>query len=285
VADLMLLVTVLLWALNFSVSKYILEHGFEPIPYSVVRYGAAGLLFLLIVLAWERTLRIGSADLHLVGAAVVLLVANQLSFVFALDLSTATTVALLFGTLPIWTAMIARVVGIERLGNRFWIAAALSFGGVVLVTAGSSGGLSGNLLGNVLAVLGAATWGGYSVLIKPLMTRYSPYRLSAILLLAVFCVLGVVGAPQLADQSFDFGGLVWVAFAFAVLGPLVLTNLLWFSAIARVGPSRASLFANLQPFLAAVIALLLLDERLTMLQVAGGFLIAGGIAFSREQEA
>jgi drug/metabolite transporter (DMT)-like permease len=285
VADLMLLVTVLLWALNFSVSKYILEHGFEPIPYSVVRYGAAGLLFLIIVLPWERTLRIARRDVRLVGAAVALLVANQLSFVFALDLSTATSVALLFGTLPIWTALIARVLGIERLERRFWIAASLSFGGVVLVTAGSSGGLSGHFLGNLLAVVGAATWGGYSVLIKPLMARYSPYRLSAILLLAVFGVLGLVGAPQFAEQSFDFGGLVWVAFAFAVLGPLVLTNLLWFSAIDLVGPSRASLFANLQPFLAAVIALVLLDERLTSLQVAGGLLIAAGIVFSREPEA
>ena len=285
VADLMLLVTVLLWALNFSVSKYILDHGFEPIPYSVVRYGAAGLLFLLIVLPWERTLRIARRDARLMGAAVALLVVNQLSFVFALDLSTATTVALLFGTLPIWTALIARVLGVEHLGRRFWIAASLSFGGVVLVTAGSNGGLSDHLLGNLLAVAGAATWGGYSVLIKPLMARYSPYRLSAILLLAVFGVLGLVGAPQLAEQSFDFDGLVWVAFAFAVLGPLVLTNLLWFSAIDRVGPSRASLFANLQPFLAAVIALLVLDERLTSLQVAGGLLIAAGIVFSREPEA
>jgi drug/metabolite transporter (DMT)-like permease len=220
VADVMLLATVLLWALNFSVSKYILEHGFAPIPYSVLRYGAAGALFLLVVLAVERTVRIGTRDFRLVAAAVVLLVANQLSFVYALDLSTATTVALLFGTLPI----------------------------------------------------------------KPLMERYSPFRLSAILLLAVFAVLGVVGAGKVAEQSLALGDLVWLAFAFAVLGPLVLTNVLWFSAIDRVGPSRAALFANLQPFLAAVIALLLLDERLTSLQVAGGLLIAGGIAFSRGPE-
>jgi drug/metabolite transporter (DMT)-like permease len=284
VADVMLLVTVLLWALNFSASKYILDHGFEPIPYSVLRYGAAGTLFLLVVVVVERTLRIGTRDRRLVAAAVVLLVANQLSFVFALDLSTATTVALLFGTLPIWTALLARIAGVERLGRRFWIAAPLSFAGVVLVTAGSDGGLSGNVLGNILGVAAAATWGGYSVLIKPLMERYSPYRLSAILLLAVFAVLGVVGAGEVAEQSLDLGGLVWLAFAFAVLGPLVLTNVLWFSAIDRVGPSRASLFANLQPFLAAVIALLLLDERLTSLQVAGGLLIAGGIAFSRGPE-
>ena len=63
--------------------------------------------------------------------AILLLIGNQLGFVFALDLSTATTVALLFGTLPIFTALIARAVGIEELGSRFWIAA------LPLVLAGS----------------------------------------------------------------------------------------------------------------------------------------------------
>ena len=137
----MLLVTVTLWALNFSVSKYILDHGFTPLTYSATRYGFAALIFLAIVLVWEGTLRIQRRDLAIVAGAVALLLVNQLSFVFALDLSTATTVALLFGTLPIFTALIARLVGVEQLGNRFWIAAAMSFGGVVLVTAGSDGGL------------------------------------------------------------------------------------------------------------------------------------------------
>jgi drug/metabolite transporter (DMT)-like permease len=91
------------------------------------------------------------------------------------------------------------------------------------------------------------------------------------------------GSRQLAHQSFDFGGLVWLGFAFAVLGPLVTTNLLWFTAIDRVGPSRASLFANLQPFLAAIVALVLLHERITMVQVAGGLAIAGGIVLASRQ--
>jgi len=76
---------------------------------------------------------------------------------------------------------------------------------------------------------------------------------------------------------------LWIGFAFAVLGPLVLTNLLWFTAIDEVGPARASIFANLQPFFAAIIALLLLDERLTAVQVAGGLAIAAGIVLSRER--
>jgi drug/metabolite transporter (DMT)-like permease len=277
----MLLTTVCLWALNFTASKYILEHGFRPLSYSAIRYSLAALIFLAIVLPWERSLRIERGDLPLVGLAVVLLILNQLGFVFALDLTTATTVALLFGTLPIFTALIARLVGIERLGNRFWIAAALSFSGVLLVTIGSGKSISGNVWGDLLAVLGAATWGAYSVALAPLMRRYSPFRLSAIFLVCAALALLVLAAPNLGDQELDVGAWAWIAFAYAVIGPLVVTNLLWFTAIDRVGPSRASLFANLQPFLAAVIAVLVLHESLSRLQLAGGLLIGAGIVFSR----
>jgi drug/metabolite transporter (DMT)-like permease len=281
VADAMLLVTVCLWALNFTASKYVLDHGFRPLTYSGIRYAIAALIFVAIVLPKERSLRVERRDFPLVAVAIVLLFLNQVGFVFAIDLTTATTVALLFGTLPIFTALIARLVGMEQLSRRFWLAAALSFAGVALVTVGSGRSISGNVWGDLLALLGAATWGGYSVSLAPLMRRYSPYRLSAIFLLVVSVALLAAGAPQLEDQSLDLSGLVWASFVYAVLGPLVITNLLWFSAIDRVGPSRASLFANLQPFLAAVIALALLHENLTRLQVAGGLLIAAGIVFSR----
>jgi drug/metabolite transporter (DMT)-like permease len=280
----MLLLTVTIWALNFTVSKYILDAGLGPLPYSSLRYSAAALVFVALTYPRERSFRIARSDLPLVALAVVLLLANQLSFVYALDLTTATTAALLFGTLPIFTALISRLAGIERLGRRFWIAAVLSFAGVALVTAGSGKSVSSNLGGDLLAVLGAATWGAYSVAIAPLMRRYSPFRLSAIFLASVSVALLLLASPKLRDQSFDFGALVWIGFAFAVLGPLVLTNVLWFTAIDKVGPSRASLFANLQPFLAAIIALLLLDEQLTRTQVVGGLAIAAGILLSRGRE-
>jgi len=115
------------------------------------------------------------------------------------------------------------------------------------------------------------------------MRRYSPFRLSAVFLSAVTGALLVAGSRQLADQSFDFGALVWIGFAFAVIGPLVITNLLWFTAIDRVGPSRASLFANLQPFLAALIALVLLSEPITAVQIVGGLAIACGIVLASQR--
>src|SRR5437762_14197638 len=105
-ADLMLLGTVTLWAFNFTVSKYILDQGFRPLAYASVRYACAALIFVAITLVWEGSLRIGRGQLPLIAVCTALLFANQLSFVYALKFTTATTVALLFGTLPIFTAIL-----------------------------------------------------------------------------------------------------------------------------------------------------------------------------------
>jgi drug/metabolite transporter (DMT)-like permease len=175
-ADFMLLATVSLWALNFTVSKYILDQGFHPLAYSSVRYLAAALIFAAITYAIEGTFRIGTRQVPLVVFATVVLFLNQLCFIYALRFTTATTVALLFGTLPIFTALLARGAGVERQSVRFWLAALLSFGGVALVAIGSGGKLSADLKGDALAIGGALTWAAYSVTISPLMRSYSPFR-------------------------------------------------------------------------------------------------------------
>jgi len=285
-ADLMLLVTVMIWSLNFTVTKYVLSHGFKPLAYGSVRFSAAAVLFIGITWARERSFRLRRRDIPFVfGAAVVGIFLNQIAFVYATKLTTATTVALIFGTLPIMTALFAAAGGIERLHSRFWVAAAVSFAGVCLVAVGAKGGISGDLWGYVLALAGAATWSAYSVAIAPLMTRYTASRISAYALTIGAILLLVAGAPQLASQDYgSLPSLVWVAYVFAVLGPLSLTNLLWFNSIEQVGPSRASMYANLQPFLGAVFALLILSESITALQIGGGVLIAAGIVLSRRDQ-
>ena len=160
--DAMLLVTVVVWALNITVTKYVLTHGFRPLAYASVRYGAAALLFGGLTVGLERTLAVrGRESLLLLAAAAIVLFLNQVAFVYALKLATATTVALILGTTPIFTAIIAFTVRLERLPARFWAAALVTFGGVALVALGSGGGLSADLGGDLLAVALAATWALY----------------------------------------------------------------------------------------------------------------------------
>lgn len=281
--DLMLLTTVLIWAMGVTVTRYVLTHGWQPLAFSAVRYSIGAALFSAFALSRERSLRVGNRrDLALLAAAAALGVwLNQIAFVYAVKLTTATTVALILGTIPIFTAIVAFALGVERLPLRFWVAAAISFAGVGLVAVGTGGGVEADLLGDACAVATAATWAAYSVLIAPLMRRYSPYRISAIVLVAGLVPLLATGAGQLSRQDFSLGWLTWAALAFAIVGPLFLTNILWFTAIDRVGPSRATLFVNMQPFFAAVFALVLLSESLTWLQVTGGLAIGAAIWLGR----
>src|SRR5213080_1446293 len=282
IADLMLLATVTLWGLNFTVTKYVISHGFQPVAYGCLRFGAAATILGGIAYGRERTLAIRRRDFVFLGiAALIGIFLNQLSFVYAIKLTTATTVALLFGTLPVLTGIFAFLLGIERLGSRFWFAAALAFGGAALVALGSGGGVSGQFWGDLLGFAAAATWAWYTVAVSPLLKRYSTVRLSAVGFTIGALPLFIAGAPQLASQNYDLGITIWLLYAFAIVGPLVLANLLWFGGISRVGPSRASVFANAQPFLAAIFSLLILDEPLGRLQVVGGFLIACAILISR----
>jgi len=285
-AEVMLLVTVSIWAFNFTVTRYALTHGFEPLAYSATRFAAAAIVVSSITYGVEHSLRFEPRHaLVLAAAAVVGIYINQITFVYAVDLTNASTVALIFGSLPILTAVFAYAVGVERLHRRFWIAAAISFLGVILVAAGSGGGFSGNLTGDLLALVATATWGIYSVAIVPLLRRYSVWRISAGALVVAAVPLLLTAIPQLARQDWDLEPLVWAALVFAVLGPLVLTNVLWFTAIERVGPSRATLVTNLQPFLAALFAVALLSEELTWLQVAGGLAIGVSLLLARRRPA
>jgi drug/metabolite transporter (DMT)-like permease len=279
----MLLATVLLWALNLSVTRYILTHGLEPLSYATVRYGLAALVFVALALATERTLRFARTDLPLLALAAVILWLNQLAFVFALDATTASTIGLVLGAIPIFAALIGLVVGTERASGRFWAAALVSFAGVGLVAVGSGGELSTDVKGIALGLATAATWAAYSVAAGPLMRAYSPSGMSAIVVPGAWIAIAVSGVGQTSDQDWSVPWEIWSLLVLATLGPLVLTNVLWFRSIHRIGANRATLAANLQPFVAALLAVVLLSESITALQILGGALIALGLVAVRRR--
>ena len=279
--DVMLLATVVVWGLNATASRYVLTNGMHPLAYAAFRYFAAILLFLTFTWWRERSFRIESSDVPLVVLAGMLIFTNQIMFVYAVKLTSASTIGLMLGTVPVYAAIIARLVGLERPGRIFWVAAAVSFAGTGLIAAGS-GDVSGSMVGMVLAVGTAITWAAYSVANAPLIRRYSPFRVSSLVLPLGWLPLAIVAVPQLESQgTSQFGWLVIVACAFAVVGPLFLTNILWFTAIDRVGLSRTTLFSNLQPFFAVLFAVLLLSESLSAWEIAGGLLIMVGIVIER----
>jgi drug/metabolite transporter (DMT)-like permease len=274
-AELLLFGAVVVWSLNFSVAKFALGR-FSPLSYTAPRYALAGLIFGVVALRREGSLRVRRRDVRLLlAAAAVGIWLNQLAFMYALRLAGAATVSLLFGTAPILVAVLAHVSGIERVGRRTWLATVVSSVGVAILVLGAGGSISGSLGGILLCLISSATWASYSCALVPLTRVYSPYRLSAILTLVGSVPLLASAALQMWGQDWAAVGLAgWLAFAYALLPSYVLSNLVWFRAIGLVGAARASLYINLEPFLGALFAVLLLSERVGALEALGGAVTA-----------
>ncbi len=281
--EVMLLTTIVLWSLNLTVSRYVLTHGFQPLAYATVRYGLAVVVFIVLTLLLERSLRIRRRDLGLVALGALLVYLNQVGFVYALERSSASVLGLILGATPIFAELAGVALGTETLPPRFWAGAVLSFVGVALVALGSGSQVSGDAGGVLLGLLTAATWAGYSMVVTPLMGRYSARRISAVVLGSAWVAIALTSVPQVRSQDWSLGWEVWALLAFATLGPLVLTNELWFRSLDRIGPARATLAANLQPFLAAALAVVLLSETLAPIEIAGGILIGAGILVARRR--
>jgi drug/metabolite transporter (DMT)-like permease len=281
--DLLLLGTVILWALNSTTTRYVLTHGFQPLAYATTRYAAATAIFWGYTYLREGSFRIARRDIRYVAVAATMIFVNQLCFVYSIDKTSAATVTLFLGATPIFIGIITSVIGLERMGNGFWIATVVSLIGVAFVASGS-GGFSGHLFGDLLAIGTALTWGMYSISITPLLRRYSPVRISSLVLLSGWVPIAIVGFRQTTSQSFAFSALMWVCFAYAVIGPLFLTTILWFTAINEVGPSRASLFSNFQPVVGVVFAIVLLGESLTRWELVGGAIILGAVLVERSRQ-
>jgi drug/metabolite transporter (DMT)-like permease len=283
-ADLILLVAVTLSALNYPVMKFGVSE-ISPLAFPVLRFGLGG-LGMAAVLYWrEGTLRVASADLPLLGATAVFGISlSQLCFVYSLTNTGASDVALLAATGPLATAFLATAVGLERLGRRHWLGALVGLGGVVLIVGGGAGAAFGRspLLGDALAV-GATLCSSTSWLpIRPLLRRYSAWRILTVEMLAGSLLLLPLALPSMLSQDYGHVSLAgWGSLGYAVVLSGGLTNLLSFTAIGRVGPSRAAMFGYLQSFLGVLFAVALLGERVTALQLAGGLVVIGSVITSR----
>jgi drug/metabolite transporter (DMT)-like permease len=283
-SDVILLAAVTLWALNYTVMKYGISQ-IQPLALPAIRFGTAGLILLVILRIHEGSIGVRREDLaRLAIAGFFGVTLSQISFVFALTYTTASDNALLGATAPIVTVVIATIIGLERSGRRHWVAVLIGLVGVVLIVVGGSntGLFQSGLLGDALAFGNVLFSSISAILIVPLLVRYSVYRILTYEMLIGTVILLPIALPSILAQDFGhvtLGG--WAALGYAILLTGLVTNLLYFTAVGRIGASRAAVYQYVQAFLGVLFAVVLLGEEVTPVQLAGGAIVVGGVILAR----
>jgi drug/metabolite transporter (DMT)-like permease len=286
----MVMTAATLWAVNGTVSKVILTSGLSSLRLAEVRStGAFALLAVGIAAVRPERLRLRPRELpHLVlfGAGGLALV--QWFYFLAIH-RLAIGIALLIEYLaPVLVALWARFVLHEPVRRRIWAALALALAGLSLVVEIWSG-LSLDAVGVSAALAGAGSYALYLLLAEHGVEQRDAVSLVcfgflfASLLWAVVQPWWTFPGQLVADDISLHGHLsslhlpVWSLLAWMiVLGTIVPFGLL-VGALRHIGATRAAIIAMLEPVVATIVAYAWLDESLTGVQLAGGFVVLAAI--------
>ena len=289
----LLLALVALWGSSFMLVRVSLD-AFTPVAVTAGRLLIGAGVLLLVLLATRRRLPAGWRNWAFFGAMAV--IGNALPFFLIAwgqkDIPSGLT-GILMAVMPLVVLVLAHFfVAGEKLTSRRLAGFALGFAGVVALTGPEAWaalvGREAALLSQ-LAVLSAAVCYGVAAIVA----RRGPPLNAVVTGAAVLSIAGIlVGLGLLAGAS-GRGAAAAVhhpvgllpGLALAALGALStgLATVVYFTLVARAGPTFLSLINYLIPVWAVALGALALGERLPARAFAALALILAGVVLARWQ--
>jgi drug/metabolite transporter (DMT)-like permease len=198
----------------------------------------------------------------------------------------AATLAFLFYSYPAWVALVQAVRGAERLDARRALALALSFTGIgLMVGLPGAGGIDAR--GVALALGAAIVYGGFIPLARYIQKDHPVAPTSAYSKIGAAIAFLLLSA---VDQSFTFriAPETWGVLIALTLFSTVLPSVFFMMGLIRLGPVRTAIVSTVEPFLTAILGLIVLRQALTVPTMIGGALIVSAVVllqFKRDRVA
>ncbi len=276
-----LTVATFFWGSSFPAVKIVLS-GFTPVAYVFLRFTGASLLFGLLMIRRFRRL---PWRVHL-KLLLMALFQPTLYFLFesiGMLYTSASSASMIIAALPGIAALLAGFFLKERMNFRQWAGVLLSVLGVLLLAGFDDNPTysESSLLGNTLVLIAVVAASMYMIVAGHLSADLSAVEITfyqvfygMVLLFPVFL---------LRVSSIEWGQLnlpALGALVYLILAATLVAFLAYNYAIAGIGVSRAAVFLNGVPVVAIAISMVLLGEKLGVLQLIGGLIVVSGVTLT-----
>ena len=254
--------------------------GADIVTLLALRFSIAAVCLAVIARVRRITLPRGR-DLAAVAALGGIGYGGQAATFFtALTLAPAGLVALLLYLHPALVAVLAALLLHERMPPAKLAALVIALVGLTFTVApalaGETPGSFPNLsLGIGLGLAAAAIYSAYIIVATRLTERVTPLALSTVVVASAALVFAIAAA--ILGPHFPASIAGWAAAVGIALVSTVAAITLFFAGLARVGPTRASTLSTIEPAFTIVLAWMLLNERVGVLQALGGLMILGAV--------
>ncbi|MCR5298025.1 MAG: DMT family transporter [Paludibacteraceae bacterium] len=289
------IVTVILWGSTFINTKVLLLHGLKPAEIFLFRFAVAWIgmgLFShhrLFAKSWRDEILLLLSGIT--GGSLYFLTENT-----ALQYTQTTNVSFIVCCAPLLAVVIALFIqyrGQHLQGKNAYvrresltpiiIGSCVALLGLFLVIFNGQYVLHLNPAGDLLALTAALSWAVYSILLSPIMQRYS----NTFVARKVFFYGAITVLPVVLMEHWTFDPeailrdhIVLYNLVYLSLVPSLVCFCLWNQAIRRIGAGKATNYIYLNPISTIVVSSIVLQETVSSLSIAGIILILSGIYLS-----
>jgi drug/metabolite transporter (DMT)-like permease len=285
-ARLLCVVAMALYAGNALTGRAINE--MPPFTIASTRFLVAFLV--LLPLGWAEARRARDVFWRNPGPVLLLSVSGMALFnallYIALQVTTATNVAVLQSAVPAVTALLSWLVLRQVLGPSQWVGILTAFVGAAWVVTGgdplSSLAWERWNAGDVTVLVASVSWAWYSIAVRRYSPRFPPIGLLLVMTGVAFVLVlpftvgewVVGGVPPLAPSP-SWWGLLYVG-----VFPSVVAMLLYNRAVAELGAPQAAVFLCLLPVFTMLGAAGFLGEHVGTAHMLGASLVIAGVGLT-----
>jgi drug/metabolite transporter (DMT)-like permease len=271
---------------KLSLAIGILCISFSPIFVKLAGVSPIGAAFYRVFVAWvclilyciiKKKFRVDKRQL---------LIALTAGVVFALDVAiwnisllkiSATVSTLIANLAPVWVGLFSFLIFGKRSGILFWIGTVIAIAGMVVLV-GYQHILHLQLnAGILLAVLASLFYAAYIMITKTIMSKIDLFSFMFYAMMGASLFLLIVSTAK-GNSLVNYSLKVWLCF----IGMGLLCQLTgWLTinyAIRYLESTKVSIALLSQTVFAALLAALLLHERLVMNEIIGSVIVLSGIA-------
>lgn len=272
-----------IFGLNIPVTKALMAKWMTPMGYTATRMFFGVIVFWFIGV-FVRDIKVQKRDMIVILLGGLMgFIGTQFLFSQALEYTTPVIFSLLLALTPVVVLILSTIFLKESVSTKKIVGVIISILGaglIILVSSSNTDSGSNNLLGILFSVLCVLSYGGYMVLTRSVSIKYRPVTIAK----WMFLVSALVAIPfsfnGLQNQNIYSEHVTPMAIAFLLFALLFSTTLAFFLmpyALKRLEASTVSVFMNLQPIVASIVAIIVGQDQLTWDKPLAVLLVLTGV--------
>ena len=267
--------SVFIWS-SLYVSVKILLKVFNPLELLFLQ---SILGYIILWIAKPKTLKIPlKNEIFFALCGLFGITIYNLFLNLAMEKTLASNVSVIITTAPLFAGIFSFCFKLEKPYVNFFLGFVISIVGVYLLSFNEA--LKINPLGDILAIISAAGWGAYAVLVARVMNlKYDIFLTTRRILFwgIIFMIPSFLWLDFAPNLSALKEPKIALNLFFVALFASALCFIMWNKATNLIGVVRTNIYVYLTPVFTIIASIVVLDERLSLVACLGVGLVLLGV--------